>query len=98
MKCLLLRGVVVVLVRGRRFGTIQAERIACARSVSCLVQKIGVVVQQSVVQAVDRRRPGFRDKTRLVAWVQRIRVGAEVVIKGDVLSKDDDDMLDGSGG
>ncbi len=34
-------------------------------------------------------------KGRLASEVRGLRVGAEVVVEGDVLAEDDDDVLDG---
>ncbi len=90
---LLFRRVVVVLVGRGGLRRAEAERVGRAGA----VRRIGrgrVAAEQRPAQAVDGRRVLGRDERRLAAQVQGVRVGAEVMIEGDVLLEDHDEMLD----
>ena len=92
----LLRGVVMILIRGRSFAAIEAEGIGGAFGVR-RVGGVGIVAQQGTLQAIHRRRPGGGNEARLAPRIGRNGIGREVVIEGNVLLEDHHQMLDGSG-
>jgi len=98
---LLLVAVGVVLVTGRGLRTVEAEgvdRVGAVRRVA----GIGVVCQQDAfrlavhqcAEPVHRGRIVGRVEGRFAFWVQRNRIGREIVVERDVLLEDDDQVLD----
>src|SRR5215472_458199 len=83
---LLLRRVVMVLVAGVVLRAVKTKRLV----------SILVVVKQRIGQAVHSRGSGRRLEGRLSSFIGRNRVGAEVVVKGNVLLKDNYQVLYGS--
>jgi len=81
---LLLCRVAVIHVAGRDLARRQAERVG----------GVGIVGQERLRQAIDGRRARRGVKGRLARQVQRHGIGGEIVIEGDVLLKQHDDMLD----
>jgi hypothetical protein len=90
----LLGGVAVALVRSSGLCAIQPEGIAAARAV-LLIQEVRILIQQLRCVAIDRRRSAQRLEARFAGRVQRMWVCAEVMVEGDVLLKDDDDVANG---
>src|ERR1700722_20519326 len=91
---MLLVGVVVTLIRGGCLGRAEAEGVYREFLIYFCVQQIWIAVAQSRRQAIHAGGSRARLERRLVRWVQRIGIGREVVIEGDVLVKDHDQMFD----
>jgi hypothetical protein len=89
---LLLVAVVVILVAGEEAARIahQARRAAVE---TLRRRKVRVVREERGREPVHRRCPGDRGEWRSVG-VRSLGIGAEVVIEGDVLLEDHDEMLD----
>ncbi len=83
----------MVLIVGCGLGTVEPEWVRCTISVSA-VEGIGIVVEQPVGVAVHCRGPRPGVKAWLSARIQRLGIGAEVVVERDIFLKDDDKMLD----
>ena len=80
---LLLGRVGVVLVAGQRLRGREADRI----------DQVGVVEAQEGREAVDRRRPLAIREPPLAPQVGGVRIGPEVMVEGDVLLEDHDEVL-----
>ena len=93
---LLLVAVVVVLVAGDLAARV-ARKPDRARVQPPRRREVRVVREQRGRQSVDRGRSRRRRKRRAVG-VGRLWIRAEVVIEGDVLLEDHDEMLDRRGG
>jgi hypothetical protein len=58
------------------------------------LQGILIVIQQSLIQTVNCRRVRLGVKPWFADGIQRLRICGEVMVKGDVLLKYDDDIAD----
>src|SRR5208283_1939256 len=83
------------LVRRGGLGHIQPVRIGRARAIGGV--QVRVMNEQSARQSIDRRRIGFRRELIVKRRIQRIGVGSEVVIEGNVLVENHDQVLNRSG-
>ena len=89
----LFRRVIVVLIGGGRLRAVQTERVVAPAPLAGF--RFGLRRQQPR-EAIDARRVGQRGKLRFARGVGGDRVGAEVVVEGNVLLEDHDQVTDGS--
>jgi len=93
----LLGGVGVILIRGIRLRSVEAKRLGGAAAVG--LGRIGIAGQKMRRrQVVHPRRVRGGGERGLAGRIRRPRIGGEVVIEGDVLVEDDDEVLDRRGG
>ena len=89
----------MALVGGAGLAAVEAEGIGRVGAVGG-VGLVGVAGQQAGMgQRIDvGRRVGGGVKRRLAGRIGRVRIGREIVVEGDVLLEDDDQVLDRRGG
>src|SRR6185312_760831 len=85
--------IAVVLVCRSCLIATQPERVGTARSVGG-VEKIWIGGKEISGQAFDRGSAWQRCEFWLALWIERVRIGREVVVERNVLLKDDHDVPD----
>ena len=93
---LLLRTIFMVLIAGRGLRPVQPEWIDGIRPIG-EIGRVGIVRQQTAGQAIDRRGAGFCYKHRLTRRIRGLRIRGEVMIKRDILLKQDHQVFNWSG-
>src|SRR5271155_1792999 len=84
----------MVHVLGEALGAVKPEGVRSATAVGRV--EIRVIVQEGVAQAVHGGCTRKRVERRLTGWVERIRIGSEIVVEGLVLPENDHNVFDGS--